>query len=318
MGGDLFGRLFVVGTPIGNLRDITLRAIDVLQKVDFLVVEDSRVTLKLLNHLGIRKPMISYFKHCNNSRLALILKKLQGGETAAIVSDAGMPCISDPGEELIKLCIQHGVEVVPIPGVNAALTGLVSSGIGSASFCFEGFLATDRKSRQKKLEELRSEKRTIIFYEAPHKLRRTLADLLKFLGDRTVCVARELTKIHEQFLRVSLSEAVRYFETTLPRGEFVLIVQGQESPEESTEEEDEVDVKEKALELFKSGASLPEISRLLVSKKMSRNKIYKMLLDNSLAAQIPPSSDAEGVNIPSVDDDSLTGDNNKTPGADRF
>ncbi|GHV29292.1 ribosomal RNA small subunit methyltransferase I [Clostridia bacterium] len=282
MGERLFGKLFIVGTPIGNLGDITLRAIDVLREVDFLVVEDSRVTLKLLNHFGIQKPMISYFKHCNNSKLTLILKKLQEGETAAIVSDAGMPCISDPGEELVKLCIEHEIEVVPIPGVNAALTGLVSSGIESASFCFEGFLTINKRDRQKKLEELKDEKRTMIFFEAPHKLRRTLADLLEFLGDRKICVARELTKIHEQFLRASLSEVVCYFETTLPRGEFVLIVQGQELPEDPTGAEDLIGVKEEALELLKNGVSLSEISRLLASKKMSRNKIYKMLLNNPL------------------------------------
>lgn len=221
------GNLFIVGTPIGNLKDITLRAIETLQTVDFLVVEDTRITIKLLNHLQIKKPMISYFRHSNNYKIDLIIEKLKGGENAAIVSDAGMPCISDPGKDLVSACIIHEINVIPIPGVNAAISGLVVSGCDASRFCFEGFLPLKKKNRQQRLNELQQEKRTIILYEAPHKLVKTLKDIGKQLGDnRQICLARELTKLHEQVLRLSIKEAINYFEITVPKGEFVLILEG--------------------------------------------------------------------------------------------
>ncbi|MDR1260523.1 MAG: 16S rRNA (cytidine(1402)-2'-O)-methyltransferase [Oscillospiraceae bacterium] len=274
------GKLFIVGTPIGNLDDITLRAIHTLSQVDFLVVEDSRVTLKLLNHLGIKKKLVSYFRYSKDSKIDLILQKLLNGETVAMVSDAGMPCISDPGEKLITACISSHIEVVPIPGVNAAITALVASGIDCSIFCFEGFLSTNKRNRLKKLKLLENEPRTIIFYEAPHKLKQTLNDLLKAFGNRKVCVARELTKLHEQFLRGSLEEIIEYFDTVAPKGELVLVVQGAWLVAPAIDEDilfKQIEVD--AQKLFQSGMKLAEVSKTLASERISRNKIYNMLLN---------------------------------------
>ena len=225
------GKLYVVGTPIGNLGDLSPRAVETLRMVDFIAAEDTRVTLKLLNHLGLKKPMVSYYEHNLRERGELILSRIQAGEHCAVVTDAGMPCISDPGEDLVRLCAAAGVEVAVVPGPSAAIAALALSGLSTSRFSFEGFLAVKRPSRMAHLEQIREERRTLIFYEAPHKLLGTLQDLLGVLGDRRMAACRELTKLHEEVWRGSLSQAVEHFSKAPPRGEFVLVIEGAPKPE---------------------------------------------------------------------------------------
>ena len=220
------GTLYLVGTPIGNLGDISPRALETLESVDFIAAEDTRVTLKLLNHFGIRKPLICYFEHNRAEMGEKLLDRLLAGESCALVTDAGMPAISDPGEDIVRRCAEEGVPVLGVPGPSALVTALALSGLPTQRFCFEGFLAVSGKSRREHLESLRGEKRTMIFYEAPHKLLRTLQDLLDFFGDRDVALCRELTKLHEEVIRTTLSGAVARFSETPPRGEFVLVLRG--------------------------------------------------------------------------------------------
>ena len=221
------GTLYLVGTPIGNLNDLSPRAIETLKSVDFIAAEDTRVTLKLLNHFGIRRPLISYYEHNKVESAAVILPRLLGGESCALVSDAGMPAISDPGEELVALCAQRGVDVVAIPGPCALVTALAVSGLPTGRFTFEGFLAMNKKNRRTHLEELKGERRTMIFYEAPHKLCATLDDLAEAFGPgRRISLCRELTKLHEEVRRTTLGEAAEWYGANPPRGEFVLVVEG--------------------------------------------------------------------------------------------
>lgn len=220
------GTLYLVATPIGNLGDISARALEVLAGADFIAAEDTRVTLKLLNHFGLKKPLLSYYEHNRRWSGEKILDRLSNGESCALVTDAGTPAISDPGEDIVRLCAQRGLSVVPIPGACAAVAALSVSGLATGRFCFEGFLSTARQSRAEHLNSLKTETRTIIFYEAPHKLLNTLRDLLAALGDRKLTLCRELTKLHEETLRLTLSEAVERFTETPPRGEFVLVLEG--------------------------------------------------------------------------------------------
>lgn len=221
------GTLYLVGTPIGNLGDFSPRAVETLSGVDFIAAEDTRVTLRLLNHFGIRKPLLSYYEHNKRARGGEILRRLEAGENCALVSDAGMPSISDPGEDMTALCVEHGIPVTVVPGPCAAITALALSGLSAGRFCFEGFLSTSKKSRREHLEALAGEERTMIFYEAPHKLRATLADFHAHFGDeRVIVLARELTKLHEQVQRMTLKEANAYYEENNPRGEYVLLLTG--------------------------------------------------------------------------------------------
>ena len=220
------GKLYVVGTPIGNLNDFSLRQRQTLNEVDFIAAEDTRVTVKLLNHFEIKKPLMSYYEHNLRERGEQIVARIEAGENCAVVSDAGMPCISDPGEDLVRLCAERGIDTVVIPGASAAISALCVSGLVTSRFCFEGFLSTAKKSRREHLEQLRDEPRTMIFYEAPHKLLNTLKDFLETFGNRRISICRELTKIHEEILRMTLKEAVAHFTETPPRGEFVLILEG--------------------------------------------------------------------------------------------
>lgn len=237
------GKLYLVATPIGNLGDITKRAGDILAGVDFIAAEDTRVSVKLLNHLGIKKPIISYYEHNRLESGNRIRDRIVSGETCALVTDAGMPAISDPGEDLVRICSESGIEIYAIPGACAAVTALALSGLASGRFTFEGFLSTARKSRFQHLEELKAEKRTMIFYEAPHKLLATLKDMLAAFGDRRVSISRELTKIHEETRRTTLSSAVAHFEKTAPRGEFVLVIEGaEEQPIPAANLEDALDI----------------------------------------------------------------------------
>lgn len=221
------GKLYLVGTPIGNLGDFSPRAIDALREADFIAAEDTRVTLKLLNHFEIRKPMVSYFEHNKYASGAKIFERILAGENCALVSDAGMPAISDPGEELVRMCAENDVEVLTVPGPSALISALTLSALPTGRFCFEGFLSTANKSRREHLDSLKTERRTMIFYEAPHKLMRTLEDMRDAFGaERKISLCRELTKLHEQTIRTDIASAIEYFSQTPPKGEFVLVIEG--------------------------------------------------------------------------------------------
>lgn len=241
------GKLYVVGTPIGNLGDFSPRAVETLEKVDFIAAEDTRVTIKLLNHFGIKKEMLSYYEHNKSTKGNLIIERILKGESCAIVSDAGMPAISDPGEDLVRVAREIGIEVESVPGPSAVITALSISGFPSGRFCFEGFLSVNKISRRTHLEEIKNEKRTMIFYEAPHKLLATLKDMLKYFGEREIALARELTKIHETVTKTTFSEAINYYNENAPKGEFVLIVKGAEEVAKVYALEDAIKIAQKAV-----------------------------------------------------------------------
>lgn len=220
------GTLYIVGTPIGNLGDFSPRAVEMLKTVDFIAAEDTRVTLKLLNHFGIRATLISYHEHNAAARGPELLQRLMNGESGAIVTDAGMPCISDPGEELVALCHENGIALATVPGPTAAMTALAASGLPTGKFLFEGFLPVKKGEREAALQAVARLPHTLIFYEAPHRLRQTLAALLESLGDRPVTLCRELTKLHEELRRTTLAAAAAEYAEREPRGEYVLIVEG--------------------------------------------------------------------------------------------
>ena len=228
------GMLYLVPTPIGNLGDISQRCRETLEAADFIAAEDTRVSLKLLNHLNIKKPLVSYYEHNRESSGQKIIERILAGETCALVSDAGSPAISDPGEDLVALCAQNGIIVSAIPGPCAVITALSMSGLPTGRFTFEGFLSTNKKNRLEHLDELLEERRTMIFYEAPHKLLTTLQDLQNaFGGERRISLCRELTKLHEEVIRTTLSGALEYYKELAPRGEYVLVVEGAAPKEEA-------------------------------------------------------------------------------------
>ncbi len=272
------GKLYVVGTPIGNLSDLTYRAVKTLEEVDFIAAEDTRVTLKLLNHLGIKKPMISYFEHNKLQRGEEICLRILQGETCAIVTDAGMPCISDPGEELIRQCAEKGIVTEVVPGPSAVISALCVSALPTGRFTFEGFLSVNKKSRREHLESLKNETRTMIFYEAPHKLLNTLRDLLDTFGVRKLTIARELTKLHEEIIRTTTEEALKLVEENGIKGEIVLVLEGKAQGEDIREYtlEDAVKI---ANELISSGErstdAAKEAARITGLKK---NDIYRELV----------------------------------------
>lgn len=220
------GTLFVVGTPIGNLGDMTYRAVETLEKVDFICAEDTRVSAKLLNYFEIKTPLVSYHEHNAAQVGSGICDRIAAGENAAIITDAGMPCISDPGELLVKMCAERGIKVEVVPGPSAVVSALAISGLNTKNFQFEGFLSVTKKQRNEHLAAVKNSTRTLIFYEAPHKLLNTLEDMLKFLGDRKISLCRELTKMHEEVIRTTLSQAVEMYREVKPKGEFVLVIEG--------------------------------------------------------------------------------------------
>lgn len=270
------GKLYVVGTPIGNLGDFSPRAVETLRKVDFLAVEDTRVTVKLLNHFDIKKEMLSYYEHNKATKGNLILERLLNGETCAVVSDAGMPAISDPGEDLVKLCYANNIPVESVPGPSAITTALSISGMPSGRFCFEGFLTTQKNGRRLHLEELKKEKRTMVFYEAPHKLLATLGDMLAVFGERDIAVVRELTKLHETVFHTNFTQAIEHYSENTPRGEFVLIISGaQEKCAEYTLE----DAVEIAKQLVTDGQSTSTAAKEAANiTGIKKGEIYKSLL----------------------------------------
>lgn len=269
--------LYIVGTPIGNLGDISPRALETLESVDFIAAEDTRVTLKLLNHFGIKKPMVSYFEHNKEYRGQLICDRIQAGESCAIVTDAGMPCISDPGELLIKQCEQYGIKTVVVPGPSAVISALCVSGLATGRFCFEGFLSVNKKSRTEHLESLLNEKRTMIFYEAPHKLPNTLSDLYSTFGDRKLTIARELTKLHEEIIRTTTKEAFENFSDGSLKGEIVLILEGK--TEDEKEEYSLSDAVKIAKKFINDGLKPTDAAKEAAKiTKIRKNDIYKELI----------------------------------------
>ena len=270
------GKLYVVGSPIGNLGDFSPRAVETLKTVDFICAEDTRVTAVLLTKFGIKKPMISYHEHNARQRGQEILPRLLEGESCAVITDAGMPCISDPGEELVKLCAEHGVEVAAVPGPTAAMTALAISGLSAKRFCFEGFLSTTRRIRLEHLEQLKCLPQTLIFYEAPHKLKNTLSDLLEVLGDRRISLCREITKLHEEVQRGTIAEMAAYYEEKEPRGEYVLVVEG--ADEEVKEELTLQQAADLARELISGGMKASEASKEAAKQSgCSKSEIYREL-----------------------------------------
>ena len=267
------GILYLVGTPIGNLGDFSPRAVETLRSMDFIAAEDTRVTLKLLNHFEIRKPLICYFEHNRAEMGEKLLSRLLGGESCALVTDAGMPAISDPGEDIVRQCAENGITVAAVPGPSALVTALAMSGLPTQRFTFEGFLSVSGKSRREHLESLKTEKRTMIFYEAPHKLLRTLQDFLDCFGDRDISLCRELTKLHEEIIRTTLSEAVARFSAETPRGEFVLVLRGAAEPEGPAMTRTQALA---AVERYRSeGKSLKEACRLAAEDSgFSKNELY--------------------------------------------
>ena len=272
------GMLYLVPTPIGNLGDISIRCRETLENADFIAAEDTRVTLKLLNHLGIKKSLVSYYEHNKAFKGDKIVERILAGETCALVSDAGSPAISDPGEDLVKQWAAAGIVVCAIPGPCAAITALSISGQATGRFCFEGFLSTSKKSRREHLESLVKEQRTMIFYEAPHKLVATLEDMAEVFGaDRGISLCRELTKLHEEVVRTTLGEAIAKYTENGPKGEFVLIVAGAEAePEEQPTEEDAAAYLSR---LIASGMSKKDaVKQTAKELKLPKNEVYDLAL----------------------------------------
>lgn len=271
------GTLYVVGTPIGNLEDMTFRAVYVLRNVQTIAAEDTRHTGKLLQHFQVTTPQVSYHDHNRRSRHPELLRRLQQGNAIALVTDAGMPGISDPGYELVKACVEHDIPVVPIPGVTAVTTALSASGLSSDRFAFEGFLPAKSQERRNYLETIRTDPRTLVFYEAPHRLRSLLQDLMEILGDeRAIVLARELTKLHEQFWRGTLTEANEYYQTREPQGEFTVVVSGYEAIEPVLSESA---LKAELQYLLQQGLSRSQASRQLAQQtSLPRRQIYQLSL----------------------------------------
>lgn len=271
------GKLYVVGTPIGNLEDFSPRGKRILSEVDFIAAEDTRVTVKLLNHLGISKPMVAYFEHNKKERGNTVIEKILSGETCAIVTDAGMPAISDPGEDLIRECHEQGIAVESVPGPTAFATALALSGMPSGRFCFEGFLSVNKPSRKKHLEEIKNEKRTMIFYEAPHKLKKTLDDMYEVFGERDIAIVREITKIHETVMRTSFSEAIEFYKQNEPRGEYVLIIDGAKEQTVNYTTQDAVNLAKK---LMNNGLSASLAAKeAAATTGIKKSEIYKLMLN---------------------------------------
>ena len=273
------GILYVVGTPIGNLGDFSPRAVETLEKVDFIAAEDTRVTVKLLNHFGIKKPMVIYQKFNEYEQGDIIVSRLQNGESCAIVTDAGMPCISDPGETLVKLCIKADVKVEVVPGPSAVVSALAVSGLSVSRWTFEGFLSVKRTSRMEHLMELRHERRTMVFYEAPHKLLSTLKDMHSVFGDRNIVVVKELTKIHETSWRGTLSEAVKYHTENPPKGEYVLVLEGEQVEKEEMRDpmEEAISIAKELMEKGKPASMAAKEAAKLTGQ--TKGEVYKRLME---------------------------------------
>lgn len=274
------GKLYLVATPIGNLEDITFRALKVLENVDLIAAEDTRHTLGLLNHFNISKPLISYYKQNEKTKSEILIKKLLEGQNIAVVSDAGTPGISDPGEEIVNVAIENDIEIVPIPGACAFVNALIASGFSTREFCFIGFLSAEKKERKEKLKELEYETKTLIFYEAPHKLKTMLESVLEVLGDRRIVLAKELTKIHETFIRGNVSEIIENIESI--KGEFVILVEGSEISKKEIEQKNlgELSLEEHYEMYEKQGLEKKDIiKRIAKDRGTNKNDIYQYFLN---------------------------------------
>jgi 16S rRNA (cytidine1402-2'-O)-methyltransferase len=273
------GMLYIVGTPIGNLGDITLRAIETLKHVDIILAEDTRQTLKLLNHLEIEKHLVSYHRHNEEEKIEKVVDFLEKGKNIALVSDAGMPIISDPGEKLVKYLIENNYKIETIPGVTALTTAIVKSGVDSTRFTFEGFLSINKKQRKQRLEELKNETRTMVFYEAPHKILATLKDFSEYLGNRKICIARELTKFYEEYLYLNIDEAIEKIKEKPIRGEIVLIIDGKDKKELENEKLEQFTskttismIKEEVEKGLDKKEAIKKVAKL---KKITKNEVYQ-------------------------------------------
>jgi 16S rRNA (cytidine1402-2'-O)-methyltransferase len=275
------GKLYLVATPIGNLEDITLRAIRILKEVDIIIAEDTRQSLKLLNHLEISKPLISYHRHNEEVKADGIINKLKEGKNIALISDAGTPVISDPGEVIVKEAINNNIDVIPIPGACALINAIIASGIDSKEFCFLGFLSLNKKIRKEKLEEIEKENKTIILYEAPHKLLNTLKDLESILNNRQVVIAREITKIHEEFIRGTVSEIIEKYKE--PKGEHIIIIEGNDKKREENQSDllNSMTVEQHYNYYEKQGFTKNEIiKKIAKDRNVNKNEIYKLFINN--------------------------------------
>ena len=271
------GKLYIIGTPIGNLSDMTYRGVEALKSVDFIAAEDTRVSLKLLNHFDIKKSLVSYHQHSTKYVSDTIVARIQAGENCGVITDAGMPCISDPGEDLVRICAENEIEIVAVPGPSAAISALAISGLPTSRFSFEGFLSTSKKQRYEHLESVVSDMHTLIFYEAPHKLLATLNDMLTYLGDRRISLCREITKLHEEVIRTTVSGAIDYYTDKTPKGEYVLIVEGaQKVPElEITIEDAIIEVQKLIASGVRSTEACKEIAKATGFKK---SELYSKIL----------------------------------------
>ncbi|MBP1538657.1 MAG: 16S rRNA (cytidine(1402)-2'-O)-methyltransferase [Ruminococcus sp.] len=273
------GTLYVVGTPIGNLGDMTYRAVETLEKVDFICAEDTRVSAKLLNYFEIKAPLVSYHEHNAAQVGAGICDRLAAGESAAIITDAGMPCISDPGELLVKMCAQRGIKVEVVPGPSAVISGLAISGLDTRRFQFEGFLPVAKKQRSEQLAQASKSTHTLIFYEAPHKLQGTLEDMLTFFGDRKISLCRELTKLHEEVIRTTLSQAVQMYREVKPKGEFVLVIEGAKDSELSPAETIEQALEQVKTLMQKGMRGADACRQIAKATGFSKGELYTKLLE---------------------------------------
>ncbi len=275
----MVGKIFLVATPIGNLNDMTFRALETLKSVDIIAAEDTRHTLKLLNHFNISKPLISYYKEIEINKSEVLINKVLEGNNIAVVSDAGTPCISDPGEELVKKAISVGIEVIPIPGACAFVNSLIVSGLNTKEFCFVGFLSNIKKEKKEKLCNLVNESKTIIMYEAPHRIIDTLNEILEILGDRNICIVRELTKIHEEKIRGTVSQVIEKIQN--PKGEMVIIIEGNNTSERDVflSKINTLSLEEHYDYYYKQGFEKKEIIKLIAKdRKVSKNEIYQHFL----------------------------------------
>ncbi len=277
------GKLWICPTPIGNLEDITLRVLNTLKKVDLIAAEDTRHTLKLLNHYEIHKPLTSYYEHNKDTKGLALLEKLKEGESIALVSDAGTPGISDPGSDLVKLCIENNIPMEVLPGATAITTALVFSGLSTEKFVFEGFLDRDKKKRKKRLEMIATEDRTLIFYESPHRIKVMLKDLKEILGNRKAVIARELTKIHQEIKRGYINQIIEFYEENNPRGEFVVLIEGISSEEKENQTKnkwEELSIKDHILLYIEEGMDKKEaVKKVSKEREIPKREVYEFSID---------------------------------------
>ena len=274
------GKLYICPTPIGNLEDMTYRTTRILNEVDLIAAEDTRHSIKLLNHFEISKPLTSYHEHNKDSKGGYLINKLLEGENIALISDAGMPGISDPGEDIIKQAIEHNIDIEVLPGATASITALVGSGLETAKFAFEGFLDRDKKVRRNQLEELKEERRTIIFYESPHRLKDTLKDMLKVLGNRRIAVNREITKKYQEIIREDIETVINIFNEKEVKGEFVLIVEGFKGEKTVQNSYEDLTEREYVITLMENGMDKKDaIKTVCKDRKLKKDVVYKQVLD---------------------------------------